>query len=68
MQDVHARIEELEGTVETAQSVLAKADRVLSVADELQQRSRHLMTAAVVILAVGATAVVGLALLHRRSP
>ncbi len=43
IRDVHSRIEELEGTVDTAQSVLAKAERVLSVADEVQERSRLLM-------------------------
>ena len=68
MHDVHARIEELEGTVDTAQSALARAEQVLSVADEVQERARHVMTAAVVTLALGAVAVVGLALLRRRSP
>ena len=33
MNDVHAKIEGLEGTVEAAQSALGKVERVLTVAD-----------------------------------
>lgn len=68
MHDVHAKIEELEGTVQAAQSVLGKAERALTVADEVHDRSRHLIARVVLVLGVGATVVAGLALLRRRSP
>ena len=68
MHDAHAKIEELEGTVEAAQSVLGKADRALAAADEVQERSRHLMARVALLLALGATVFAGLALLRRRSP
>ena len=40
MHDVYAKIEELEGTVEAAEKALGKAERVLTVADEMHERSR----------------------------
>ncbi len=66
MHDAHAKVEELEGTIETAQSVLGKAERVLTAADEVHERSRHLVARVAVVLAVGATVLAGLALLRRR--
>jgi hypothetical protein len=68
MNDVHAKIEELEGTVDAAQAALGKVDRVLTVADEAHERSRHLVARVGFLLAVGAAVVVGLAVLRRRSP
>ena len=68
MNDVHAKIEGLEGTVEAAQSALGKVDRVLTVADEAHDRSRHLAARIGLLLALGAAVVVGLAVLRRRSP
>ena len=70
MNDVHAKIEGLEGTVEAAESALGKVDRVLTVADEAHDRSRdHLAGARIgLLLALGAAVVVGLAVLRRRSP
>jgi hypothetical protein len=40
---------------------------VLSAADEVHERSRHLVARVAVVLAVGATVLAGLALLRRRS-
>ncbi len=68
MRDVHDKIETLEGTVEAAQSVLDKADRVLTIADEAQQRSRHVMARILLVLSAAAVVVVGLAVFRRRSP
>ncbi len=68
MHDVYAKIEELEGTVESAQKALGKAERVLTVADEMHERSRHLAARVVLVLGIGAITVAGLALLRRRSP
>jgi hypothetical protein len=68
MHDVHAKIEDLEGTVEAAQKALGKAERVLMVADEMHERSRHLLARVVLVVGIGAMVVGGLALLRRRSP
>jgi hypothetical protein len=66
VRDAHAKMEELEGTIETAQSVLGKAERALTVADEVHERSR-LVARVAVVLAAAATVLAGLALLRRRS-
>jgi hypothetical protein len=68
MHDVHAKVEELEGTVEAAQKALGKAERVLTVADEVHERSRHLVARVLLVFGIGAMVVAGLALLRRRSP
>ena len=68
MHDVYAKIEDLEGTVEAAQKALGKAERVLTVADEMHERSRHLVARVVLVLGIGAIIGAGLALLRRRSP
>jgi hypothetical protein len=68
MHDVHAKIEKLERNLDDAQSVLGKAERVLTVADEAHERSHHLVTRVAFALVVGAAVFVALATLRRRSP
>jgi hypothetical protein len=66
--DVHTKIEGLEGTVDAAQSALGKVERVLTVADEAHDRSHRFAARLGLLLALGAAVVVGLAVLRRRSP
>jgi hypothetical protein len=67
MNDLHAKIEKLEGTVDAAQSALGKVERVLSVADKAHERSRWFVAGVALLLAVGAAVVVGLPVFRRRS-